>query len=71
MKSIVEILFFSSLLLIQAKPLRKMIQQTFQQYAALKEDDCMIKFFETLRDFISYDEEVFPCELVVSYTTTS
>lgn len=43
-----------------------MIQQTFQQYAALKEDDCMVKFFETLKDFISYDEEVFPCELVVS-----
>lgn len=26
----------------------------------------MVKFFETLKDFISYDEEVFPCELVVS-----
>uniref|UniRef100_A0A673BUP8 non-specific protein-tyrosine kinase n=1 Tax=Sphaeramia orbicularis TaxID=375764 RepID=A0A673BUP8_9TELE len=43
--------------------LRKLIQQTFQQYATLKEDDCMVKFFETLRDFINYDEEVFPCEL--------
>lgn len=43
-----------------------MIQQTFQQYAALKEDDCMIKFFETLKTFSSYDEEVFRCELVVS-----
>lgn len=53
---------------IKAKPLRKMIQQTFQQYAALKEDDCMIKFFETLRDFISYDEEVFPCELVQGWS---
>lgn len=26
----------------------------------------MVKFFETLKEFISYDEEVFPCELVVS-----
>lgn len=26
----------------------------------------MVKFFETLQEFISYDEEVFPCELVVS-----
>lgn len=43
-----------------------MVQQTFQQYGALKEDDCMVKFFETLKDFVSYDEEVFPCELVVS-----
>uniref|UniRef100_A0A3B4AYC8 non-specific protein-tyrosine kinase n=1 Tax=Periophthalmus magnuspinnatus TaxID=409849 RepID=A0A3B4AYC8_9GOBI len=48
----------------QSKQLRKMIQQTFLQYASLKEDDCMIKFFETLRDCFSYDEEVFPCELV-------
>lgn len=53
--------------MIQSKQLRKMIQQTFQQYATLKEDDCMIKFFETLKTFINYDEEVFPCELVVSY----
>lgn len=50
----------------QSKQLRKLIQQTFQQYATLKEDDCMVKFFETLRDVVSYDEEVFPCELVVS-----
>lgn len=52
--------------MIQPRPLRKMIQQTFQQFATLKEDDCMIKFFETLKDFVSYDEEAFPCELVVS-----
>lgn len=50
----------------QPRQLRKLIQQTFQQYATLKEDECMVKFFETLRDFVSYDEEVFPCELVVS-----
>lgn len=51
---------------LQSKQLRKLIQQTFQQYATLKEDDCMVKFFETLKDVVCYDEEVFPCELVVS-----
>lgn len=51
---------------LQSRQLRKLIQQTFQQYATLKEDDCMVKFFETLKDFVNYDEEVFPCELVVS-----
>uniref|UniRef100_A0A3Q2WRC2 non-specific protein-tyrosine kinase n=1 Tax=Haplochromis burtoni TaxID=8153 RepID=A0A3Q2WRC2_HAPBU len=50
------------------EPLRKMIQQTFQQFATLKEDDCMIKFFETLKDFVSYDEEAFPCELVQGWS---
>lgn len=55
-----------SLLVIQSRHLRKLIQQTFQQYATLKEDDCIIKFFETLKEFVNYDEEVFPCELVVS-----
>ncbi|KAJ0026901.1 hypothetical protein NQD34_017901 [Periophthalmus magnuspinnatus] len=59
-------LFFPQQLInsMKSKQLRKMIQQTFLQYASLKEDDCMIKFFETLRDCFSYDEEVFPCELV-------
>lgn len=63
-------LFFPQQLInsMKAKQLRKMIQQTFQQYATLKEDDCMIKFFETLREFISYDEEVFPCELVQGWS---
>lgn len=51
---------------LQSKQLRKLIQQTFQQYSTLKEDDCMVKFFETLKDVVSYDEEAFPCELVVS-----
>lgn len=51
---------------LQSKQLRKLIQQTFQQYATLKEDDCMVKFFETLKEVVCYDEEVFPCELVVS-----
>ncbi|KAM6915125.1 protein tyrosine kinase 2 beta, b [Xenentodon cancila] len=62
-------LFFPQQLIssMKFKQLRKMIQQTFQQYATLKEDDCMIKFFETLKDFVNYDEEVIPCELVQSW----
>ena len=31
----------------------------------------MVRFFETLKDFNSYDEEVFPCELVVSIDTVT
>uniref|UniRef100_A0A8C9XEA5 non-specific protein-tyrosine kinase n=1 Tax=Sander lucioperca TaxID=283035 RepID=A0A8C9XEA5_SANLU len=63
-------LFFPKQLInsMKPKPLRKLIQQTFQQYATLKEDDCIIKFFETLKDFINYDEEVFPCELVQGWS---
>uniref|UniRef100_A0A8C9T9R2 Protein tyrosine kinase 2 beta, a n=1 Tax=Scleropages formosus TaxID=113540 RepID=A0A8C9T9R2_SCLFO len=62
-------LFFPRGLIEGMKPkqLRKMIQQTFQQYATLKEEDCMMKFFETFGDFSSFDEEVFPCELVPIY----
>uniref|UniRef100_A0A9J8BW90 non-specific protein-tyrosine kinase n=1 Tax=Cyprinus carpio carpio TaxID=630221 RepID=A0A9J8BW90_CYPCA len=58
-------LFFPQELIDSMKPkqLRKMIQQTFQQYALLKEEQCINKFFETLSVFSSYDEEVFPCEL--------
>uniref|UniRef100_A0A673BTI8 non-specific protein-tyrosine kinase n=1 Tax=Sphaeramia orbicularis TaxID=375764 RepID=A0A673BTI8_9TELE len=63
-------LFFPQQLInsMKSRHLRKLIQQTFQQYATLKEDDCMVKFFETLRDFINYDEEVFPCELVQGWS---
>ncbi|XP_074471031.1 protein tyrosine kinase 2 beta, b isoform X2 [Sebastes fasciatus] len=63
-------LFFPQQLInsMKSRHLRKLIQQTFQQYATLKEDDCMIKFFETLKDFASYDEEVFPCELVQGWS---
>lgn len=49
----------------QPKQLRKLIQQTFQQYSSLKEEQCIMKFFETFSLFSSFDEEVFPCELVV------
>ncbi|XP_069370903.1 protein tyrosine kinase 2 beta, b isoform X2 [Paralichthys olivaceus] len=63
-------LFFPQQLINSMKPkqLRKLIQQTFQQFATLKEDDCMVKFYETLKEFVSYDEEVFPCELVQGWS---
>ncbi|KAM4633527.1 protein tyrosine kinase 2 beta, b isoform 2-T2 [Polymixia lowei] len=63
-------LFFPQELIdsMKSKQLRKLIQQTFQQYATLKEEECMVKFFETLREFISYDEEVYPCELVQGWS---
>nr|XP_046228613.1 protein tyrosine kinase 2 beta, b isoform X3 [Scatophagus argus] len=69
-KEVGLVLFFPQQLInsMKSKQLRKLIQQTFQQYATLKEDDCMVKFFETLKDFISYDEEVFPCELVQGWS---
>ncbi|XP_041832020.1 protein tyrosine kinase 2 beta, b [Melanotaenia boesemani] len=53
---------------MKSRPLRKLIQQTFQQYATLQEDECMIKFLETLKEFIRYDEEAFPCELVQGWS---
>ncbi|KAG7461057.1 hypothetical protein MATL_G00205500 [Megalops atlanticus] len=53
---------------MKAKHLRKMIQQTFLQYATLKEDECMLKFFETYGKFSNFDEEVFPCELVQGWS---
>lgn len=63
-------LFFPQQLInsMKSRQLRKLIQQTFQQFATLKEDDCMVKFFETLNEFVSYDEEVFPCELVQGWS---
>ncbi|XP_056283389.1 protein tyrosine kinase 2 beta, b isoform X2 [Pseudoliparis swirei] len=63
-------LFFPQELInsMKSKHLRKLIQHTFQQYATLREDDCMVKFFETLKDISNYDEEVFPCELVQGWS---
>ncbi|XP_026085835.1 protein-tyrosine kinase 2-beta-like isoform X2 [Carassius auratus] len=65
-------LFFPQELIDSMKPkqLRKLIQQTFLQFALLKEDQCIIKFFETLSVFSSFDEEVFPCELVQGWSVS-
>ncbi|KAI4877546.1 hypothetical protein NFI96_019012 [Prochilodus magdalenae] len=63
-------LFFPQKLIdsIKPKPLRKMIQQTFQQYETLKEEECILKFFKTFGEFINFNEEVFPCELVQGWS---
>uniref|UniRef100_A0A6Q2WY37 non-specific protein-tyrosine kinase n=1 Tax=Esox lucius TaxID=8010 RepID=A0A6Q2WY37_ESOLU len=63
-------LFFPKELIdsMKSRPLRKMIQQTFQQYATLKEDECIVRFFKTLIDFSNFDEEVYPCELVQGWS---
>ncbi|KAI5090547.1 protein-tyrosine kinase 2-beta [Silurus meridionalis] len=65
-------LFFPQKLIDSMKPkqLRKMIQQTFQQYGTLKEEECMVKFFKTFGEFINFNEEVFPCELVQGWSLT-
>ncbi|XP_056620384.1 protein tyrosine kinase 2 beta, b [Triplophysa dalaica] len=63
-------LFFPKGLIDSMKPkqLRKLIQQTFQQYSILKEDECMLKFFETFGEFSNFEEEFFPCELVQGWS---
>ncbi|MCI4382556.1 hypothetical protein PGIGA_G00016150 [Pangasianodon gigas] len=63
-------LFFPQELIDSMKPkqLRKLIQQTFLQYSSLKEEQCIMKFFETFSVFSSFDEEVFPCELVQGWS---
>ncbi|XP_053344696.1 protein tyrosine kinase 2 beta, b [Clarias gariepinus] len=65
-------LFFPQKLIDSMKPkqLRKLIQQTFQQYGTLKEEECMVKFFKTFGEFINFNEEVFPCELVQGWSLT-
>lgn len=49
----------------QPKQFRKMIQQTFQQYASLREEECVMKFFNTLAGFANIDQETYRCELIV------
>uniref|UniRef100_A0A8C1ZGZ4 non-specific protein-tyrosine kinase n=1 Tax=Cyprinus carpio TaxID=7962 RepID=A0A8C1ZGZ4_CYPCA len=64
-------LFFPQELIESMKPkqLRKLIQQTFQQYALLKEEECIIKFFETLSVFSSFDEEYILLSMPVCLAT--
>ncbi|XP_043918281.1 protein-tyrosine kinase 2-beta isoform X2 [Protopterus annectens] len=63
-------LFFPKQLQEAMKPkqFRRMIQQTFQQYGTLKEEECIMKFFDTLRSFTDIDHETFRCELVQGWT---
>ncbi|NXT19225.1 FAK2 kinase, partial [Syrrhaptes paradoxus] len=65
-------LFFPSQMQENLKPrqFRKMIQQTFQQYALLREEECVLKFLHTLGSFASIDQESFRCELIQGWNIT-
>ncbi|RXN31702.1 focal adhesion kinase 1-like isoform X5 [Labeo rohita] len=61
--------FFPKSLLdsVKAKPLRKLIQQTFKQFANLNDEQCIIKFFEILSPIYRFDKECFKCALGSSW----
>lgn len=50
----------------QAKTLRKLIQQTFRQFANLNREESILKFFEILSPVYRFDKECFKCALGVS-----
>lgn len=52
----------------QPKQLRRLIQQTFQGYSTLNQEQCMIKFFNTLAQCYSFTQERFACQLAVRVT---
>uniref|UniRef100_A0A8C7JXC2 Focal adhesion kinase 1 n=1 Tax=Oncorhynchus kisutch TaxID=8019 RepID=A0A8C7JXC2_ONCKI len=60
--------FFPKSLLdsVKAKPLRKLIQQTFKQFANLNDEQSIHKFFEILSPIYRFDKECFKCALGVS-----
>ncbi|KAF7210967.1 transcript variant X4 [Nothobranchius furzeri] len=62
-------LFFPKDLLdsVKAKTLRKLIQQTFKQVANLNDEQCILKFLETLAPIYRYDKEFFKCALGSSW----
>lgn len=60
--------FFSSSFL-QAKTLRKLIQQTFKQVANLNDEQCILKFLDILAPICRYDKECFKCALGVSFSS--
>lgn len=55
---------------LKPKQFRKMIQQTFQQYASLREEECIMKFFNTLAGFAHIDQETYRCELIQGWNIT-
>eukprot|EP00063_Salmo_salar_P082759 XP_014057594.1 PREDICTED: focal adhesion kinase 1-like [Salmo salar] len=54
-------------LLSKAKPLRKLIQQTFKQFANLNDEQSIHKFFEILSPIYRFDKECFKCALGSSW----
>lgn len=65
-------LFFPRELINSMKPkqLRRLVQQTFQGYSTLKQDQCMTRFFTTLAQCYSYTQESFACQLVHGWSVT-
>ncbi|XP_041637899.1 protein-tyrosine kinase 2-beta-like [Cheilinus undulatus] len=63
-------LFFPRELIDSMKPkqLRRLIQQTFQGYSTLKQDQCMSRFFTTLAQCYCFTQESFACQLVHSWS---
>ncbi|XP_070976895.1 focal adhesion kinase 1-like [Oncorhynchus clarkii lewisi] len=61
--------FFPKSLLdsVKAKPLRKLIQQTFKQFANLNDEQSILKFFEILSPIYRFDKECFKCALGSSW----
>ncbi|XP_072842251.2 protein-tyrosine kinase 2-beta isoform X2 [Pogona vitticeps] len=55
---------------LKPKQFRKMIQQTFQQYANLREEECIMKFLSTLSTVANIDEESYRCELIQGWNIT-
>uniref|UniRef100_A0A3Q0SHZ7 non-specific protein-tyrosine kinase n=1 Tax=Amphilophus citrinellus TaxID=61819 RepID=A0A3Q0SHZ7_AMPCI len=72
MKEVGLDLFFPKELIdsMKAKHLRRMIQQTFQGYSTLKQDQCMVKFFTTLAQCYCFTQESFACQLVQGWSLT-
>nr|XP_039320788.1 focal adhesion kinase 1 isoform X28 [Saimiri boliviensis boliviensis] len=52
---------------MQAKTLRKLIQQTFRQFANLNREESILKFFEILSPVYRFDKECFKCALGSSW----
>ncbi|XP_063733621.1 protein-tyrosine kinase 2-beta-like isoform X2 [Eleginops maclovinus] len=55
---------------MKLKQLRRLVQQTFQGYSTLKQDQCMTRFFTTLAQCYSYTHESFACQLVHGWNLT-
>ncbi|KAM4772706.1 protein-tyrosine kinase 2-beta isoform 2-T2 [Rhinophrynus dorsalis] len=55
---------------LKPKQFRKMIQQTFQQYGSLNEEQCIMRFLTTLSSFTSIDQETYRCELAQGWSIT-
>ena len=51
---------------LQQKVLRKLVAQTFKEYANLSVEECVFQFFEVLETVWKFDQESFACTLGVS-----